>query len=1014
MRVCLWLMFLSLCFPLEPKAQIKGLGGNGTQKELLLGDQALSLEQWVEAEKHYWTALNKGLDLGLYANKVELLARIYESQGLWSELEAWTERILNLDQTKLPASNLAKLYSLHIQALLRQGLRGDKLSRFFVDYEEFTEWYFGPNSRERQQYELDLIELDFAKGNLELALDHTLKLKPKLQNKEQLSQAYHLLSQIYYAKNAIQQAEYYREKKLELLEQEQEQQINRSNLAWAYCGYIEDLLHTSKPYKALPFLEKALGLGSKLKGREWRLLQAQWAYQALRIFWHLGDTTQTLLWANRVLEQSLSSKIAQLEAKKLIEIIRPSQDQGKNWKRILEEKQKLEPKGSPKRYETYRLALYQAIKEGDWLSYERLIKAYRQESSSQGSETYHLALLEALADYEQNQWIEALAKLDTCLKQEDNLGLLCACFSLKAQIYQDLYQGSKDERYLIEAAKLLRQMGRYLEAAPSHQRSDFQIFDALNRDIEGLQKGLSLSAKLNNRLGKMAYQEDFYFWVELQNVLEWRDQIWRGSTQTNPYLPDSLANLEHQYFIRQGQRQDQSKLMGILSKQFPRYFDFKYTQEIEPLTELLKLIEPDVFLIQYAHQGGLRYTFSLYQGKVQLMEQVCSGDYFERLERFKNFTQGRLELSIEAYADLAYELYRDLLWELNIPVSAKRILIIPDAKLLGLSFDALLVDYPKTSDLTYRGLPYLIKRYQVGYAHSLGQYARNARFVCLPKPSKMLALGVQYRRYHPSAAWDFAQTLPEFKEARRQVDLLAGFIPGVFLRDTQAHEYAYRSNLEDCSLLHLKAQFQSNPYQPSGGGLLLAPFSPKDSADDLLEIAEIADLPLNLELVFLAGAALRIEDQALMARAFMFAGSPSVLFPLWSQDHEAGNFIVEHFYQNLKWGQTKDQALQGAKLRYLEKAREENCHPKYWAGFSHWGHARPTLIEDHIAWSFWLLFGSVLAGVIMGLFRWWIKEHESFQAIMRARDRLTSKMREKGFIPKKKDNPKKRRLFDKK
>ena len=56
------------------------------------------------------------------------------------------------------------------------------------------------------------------------------------------------------------------------------------------------------------------------------------------------------------------------------------------------------------------------------------------------------------------------------------------------------------------------------------------------------------------------------------------------------------------------------------------------------------------------------------------------------------------------------------------------------------------------------------------------------------------------------------------------------------------------------------------------------------------------------------------------------------------------------FYENLKLGQNKAQALQQAKIHYLKNSQNEKLkHPFYWAGFVLSGNNSPV----HVSKSFW-------------------------------------------------------------
>jgi len=65
-----------------------------------------------------------------------------------------------------------------------------------------------------------------------------------------------------------------------------------------------------------------------------------------------------------------------------------------------------------------------------------------------------------------------------------------------------------------------------------------------------------------------------------------------------------------------------------------------------------------------------------------------------------------------------------------------------------------------------------------------------------------------------------------------------------------------------------------------------------------------------------------------------YAGCPSLIMSLWSLPDEQTAIISEYFFQYLKEGMVKHQALQQAKLSYLQTDAKSNrlSHPFFWGG----------------------------------------------------------------------------------
>lgn len=108
------------------------------------------------------------------------------------------------------------------------------------------------------------------------------------------------------------------------------------------------------------------------------------------------------------------------------------------------------------------------------------------------------------------------------------------------------------------------------------------------------------------------------------------------------------------------------------------------------------------------------------------------------------------------------------------------------------------------------------------------------------------------------------------------------------------------------------------------------------TADGTLAIADVFNLRLNANLVILSacqtglGKLLRGDEVVGLTRAFMYAGTPSVLSTLWSVADASTARFITLFYQALrKPGADKGGAMQTAQLA-LMKAYP---HPYYWAPF---------------------------------------------------------------------------------
>jgi CHAT domain-containing protein len=126
-----------------------------------------------------------------------------------------------------------------------------------------------------------------------------------------------------------------------------------------------------------------------------------------------------------------------------------------------------------------------------------------------------------------------------------------------------------------------------------------------------------------------------------------------------------------------------------------------------------------------------------------------------------------------------------------------------------------------------------------------------------------------------------------------------------------------------------------------------------DATDDgLMTAEEIYRLNLHADLVVLSacrsgGARVSGDGIAAFARAFIYAGTPSVIASLWDLPDVATSSLVANFYRGWWAGASKARALRSAQLQMLRDLRLGKItlttaagpvvlpeHPIFWAGLA--------------------------------------------------------------------------------
>jgi CHAT domain-containing protein len=165
---------------------------------------------------------------------------------------------------------------------------------------------------------------------------------------------------------------------------------------------------------------------------------------------------------------------------------------------------------------------------------------------------------------------------------------------------------------------------------------------------------------------------------------------------------------------------------------------------------------------------------------------------------------------------------------------------------------------------------------------------------------------------------------------------------------SESTERNFRDYAADSRILHIASHsevFHNDPlfsliYLKSGDDA-------EDSGNDgLIYAYELFELNLSNELVMLSscesGSGSYIQGSGItgLSRAFTYAGAHSLVMNLWQIRDQTASEIAVSFYTYLNRGLNKDQALQRAKLDYINN---NNSDPYLWGSFVIYGDIRPLV-----------------------------------------------------------------------
>jgi len=268
--------------------------------------------------------------------------------------------------------------------------------------------------------------------------------------------------------------------------------------------------------------------------------------------------------------------------------------------------------------------------------------------------------------------------------------------------------------------------------------------------------------------------------------------------------------------------------------------------------------------------------------------------------------------------------------------------IVPDGPLHHLSFAAL-------QDARGR---YLLERYAIHYvpAAALLQFTGPMRRADSREGNVLLVADPVLPKLSR-----LDRALPRLPGARDETNAIARLLPRqrvMRLSDAAATEPAVRAAAADRHVVHFATHAVVRDDDPLGSFLALGPGSRDSPADGILTAAKIYTWSLHADLVVLsacrsAGGRVTGDGIAAFARAFIYAGTPTLVASLWDVADEPTNRLLPAFYRSWLAGESKARALRAAQLALLADLRAGRVllqtaagrvvlpeHPAFWAGFA--------------------------------------------------------------------------------
>ncbi len=587
--------------------------------------------------------------------------------------------------------------------------------------------------------------------------------------------------------------------------------------------------------------------------------------------------------------------------------------------------------------------------------------------------------------------------------------------SLRAEVLEALGQ----EQAALDQYELL---SSYVTQSRRSYQANLSKYFLIQKVQPAYERAMALCLRLHSETGQYGYLQKAYSYNARNKAILLLEALQSERAMQFSGIPQSLLDEEAQRrqaladqeaAIYRAYQNDQAtdsletvlfeaqqayrQFITSIERDFPAFYELKYAANEPPLiTDLQASLDPNRALLEYFVGKDSIYTFVFTNGHSQVFRQAIPTDFENKVEWFRELMTNGLDDDCEQdFIRLAQEFYQLLLAApLNsLSDSFTRLLIVPDGLLNYIAFESLLykpISYLQGAD------GFVLERFAFSYAYS-SKLLLQAPIRPTVAPGGFAGFGLEYddvtleylRQLEsdkftleldttslrlPCGLEDTTRYLGKLLFSDDEVRNIAELLGGDSWLNEAVTKAAFENHAQDYRLLHLAMHGSYDMEYPMNSSLV---FTRKDSTDIFLRAAEIYGMQFNSDLVVLSacntayGRLSPGEGPMTMARAFHYAGIPSVVASLWSIPDRSASHIMYLFYEFLDQGLRKDEAMQQAKLAYLtdnDRSSPSSRQPVHWAPAVVIGDVMPIEVPGHRLPWVWIAVGLAIAGV--GAFAW--------------------------------------------
>ncbi len=418
----------------------------------------------------------------------------------------------------------------------------------------------------------------------------------------------------------------------------------------------------------------------------------------------------------------------------------------------------------------------------------------------------------------------------------------------------------------------------------------------------------------------------------------------------------------------------EDSLTKIFEKDYPKYYQLKHKNEVVSVSEIQQQLNNKTTVLEFFTSDSITYAFTITKKDIKVKELITP-----KLEtHIEQFSKAITSEDNTMFKEIGYTLFKELISPVKDNILGNNLIIIPDGALWHLNFDLLLTQ--QETEKSDRNLSYLLRNYAISYANSTNLLFKTSKYTSKPLENKNECLAFSFSdSTNPSSNTSISlaslrNTSEDLPGTRQEIKAISEIIDGQYYYGPKSIETNFKKHANTYSILHLALHGEVDHNEPLNSRLYFT--KSKDTLEDnLLYSHELFALNIPAELAVLSacntgtGKIANGEGVLSLGTAFQYAGTKSLLLSHWEVSDKSTPQLMKNFYTNLAKGMNKAEALQQAKLTFLNTTEAFYTNAFYWGSFYLLGDTKAIDISETYTTYYWISGGLLMLIILFLLYR---------------------------------------------